>query len=283
MNLKSFIALLFSSVAFSAYGSCIGTQNTKASPYSFYVVPQLAVSETYIAWTPVLDQIGKKLSICFDLKVLPGIQLFERELLAGKPDFAFMNPYHLLPAKTDQGYIPIIADGKNKLSGIIVVRKDSGISSLKDLNGKKLAFPAPNAMAASLLIRFALDQNNIQITPEYVKTHGNVYRSVALGDYIAGGGVNNTFKRESPVLQNELRVLFETPKIMPHPVAVHPRVSAQIRQAVARTFVELGKDSNMAKKLDQIQIPKPIEVSYERDYQNLEKLGLEKFLEKPSD
>ena len=283
MNLKSFIALLFSSVAFNAYGSCIGTQNTKASPYSFYVVPQLAVSETYIAWTPVLDQIGKKLNICFDLKVLPGIQLFERELLAGKPDFAFMNPYHLLPAKTDQGYIPIVADGKNKLSGIIVVRKDSGISSLKDLNGKKLAFPAPNAMAASLLIRFALDQNNIQITPEYVKTHGNVYRSVALGDYIAGGGVNNTFKRESPVLQNELRVLFETPKIMPHPVAVHPRVPVQIRQAVARTFVELGKDSNMVKKLDQIQIPKPIEVSYERDYQNLEKLGLEKFLEKPSD
>ena len=283
MNLKSFIALLFSSVAFNAYGSCIGTHNTKASPYSFYVVPQLAVSETYIAWTPVLDQIGKKLNICFDLKVLPGIQLFERELLAGKPDFAFMNPYHLLPAKTDQGYIPIIADGKNKLSGIIVVRKDSGISSLKDLNGKKLAFPAPNSMAASLLIRITLDQNNIQITPEYVKTHGNVYRSVALGDYIAGGGVNNTFKRESPVLQNELRVLFETPKIMPHPVAVHPRVPAQLRQAVARTFVELGKDSNMAKKLDQIQIPKPIEVSYERDYQNLEKLGLEKFLEKPSD
>jgi phosphonate transport system substrate-binding protein len=70
---------------------------------------------------------------------------------------------------------------------------------------------------------------------------------------------------------------------MPHPVAVHPRVPAQLRQAVARTFVELGKDSNMAKKLDQIQIPKPIEVSYERDYQNLEKLGLEKFLEKPSD
>lgn len=283
MSSKSVIALLFSSIAFSAYGNCIGTQNAKASPYSFYVVPQLAVSETYLVWTPVLDQIGKKLNICFDLKVQPGIQLFERDLLAGKPDFAFMNPYHLLPAKTDQGYIPIIADGNNKLSGIIVVRKDSGISSLKDLNGKKLAFPAPNSMAASLLIRIMLDQNSIQITPEYVKTHGNVYRSVALGDYVAGGGVNNTFKRESPGLQNELKVLFETPKIMPHPVAAHPRVPAQIRQAVARTFVELGKDSSMTKKLDQIQIPKPIEVNYERDYQNLEKLGLEKFLEKASE
>ena len=280
MNLKSGIALLFSSIAFSAYGTCIGNQNAKASPYSFYVVPQLAVSETYLAWTPVLDQIGKQLNICFDLKVSPGIQLFERDLLAGKPDFAFMNPYHLLPARTDQGYIPIIADGQNKLSGILVVRKDSGIGSLKDLNGKKLAFPAPNSMAASLLIRIALDQNNIQITPEYVKTHGNVYRSVALGDYIAGGGVNNTYKRESPGLQNELRVLFETPKIMPHPIAVHPRVPAQIRQAVARTFVELGKDSNMVSKLNQIQIPKPIEVNYARDYQNLEKIGLEKFLEK---
>ena len=283
MTLKCFSALLFSSLVFGANGSCIGDQNTKASPYSFYVVPQLAVSETYLAWTPVLDQIGKRLNVCFDLKVPSGIPLFERDLIEGKPDFAFMNPYHLLPAKTSHGYIPIIADGENKLSGIIVVRKDSGIRSLKELDGAKLAFPAPNSMAASLLIRITLDQRNIQITPEYVKTHGNVYRSVALGDYIAGGGVNYTFQRESPALKNELRVLFETQKITPHPVAVHPRVSAQIRQAVARIFIELGKDSRMKNKLDQIQIPRPIAVNYERDYQNLERIGLEKFLEKRSD
>jgi phosphonate transport system substrate-binding protein len=77
--------------------------------------------------------------------------------------------------------------------------------------------------------------------------------------------------------------LYETQKITPHPIAAHPRVPAQIRQAVARTFVELGKDPSMAEQLDRIQIPQPIEVSYERNYQKLENLRLEQFLEKPGD
>jgi len=283
MGLQKYLGISLLSFSFAAYGTCIGSQNANVTTYSFYVVPQLAISDTYLAWTPVLDRVGKKLNLCFDLKVLPGIPTFERDLLAGKPDFAFMNPYHLLPARTDQGYIPIIADGKNQLSGIIVVKKDSAIKSIQDLNGKKMAFPAPNAMAASLLIRVDLNRNNIKVIPEFVKTHGNVYRAVLVGDYIAGGGVNNTLKRESPVLQNQLRILYETQKITPHPIAAHPRVPTQIRQAVARTFVELGKDPSMAEQLDRIQIPQPMEVSYERNYQKLENLGLEKFLEKPSD
>jgi phosphonate transport system substrate-binding protein len=227
-------------------------------------VPQLAVSDTYLAWTPLLDRIGKNLNICFDLKVLSGIPRFEADLVEGKPDFAYMNPYHLLIARKKQGYLPVVADSQNQLSGIIVVRKDSKISSIKELNGENVAFPAPNAMAASLL----------------VKTHGNVYRSVAIGDFIAGGGVNNTFKRESEALQKELKVIFETPKIMPHPIAAHPRIPKEVRIEVARSFIDLAKDPNMAVQFDAIQMPKPIAVSYERDYQNLEKLSLEKFARK---
>lgn len=280
MGLHKYLALLLISLSSIAYANCIGTQNAKVPTYSFYVVPQLAVSDTYLAWTPLLDRIGKNLNICFDLKVLSGIPRFEADLVEGKPDFAYMNPYHLLIARKKQGYLPVVADSQNQLSGIIVVRKDSKISSIKELNGENVAFPAPNAMAASLLVMAELDKQKIRVTPVYVKTHGNVYRSVAIGDFIAGGGVNNTFKRESEALQKELKVIFETPKIMPHPIAAHPRIPKEVRIEVARSFIDLAKDPNMAVQFDAIQIPKPIAVSYERDYQNLEKLSLEKFARK---
>ena len=277
--MKIYILALLMTVSANGYGACIGDKNTKEPIYSFYVVPQLAVSETYLAWYPILDQIGKKLSVCFDLQVPKGIPAFEQELKAGKADFAYMNPYHLLVSKRYQGYLPIIADSKNQLAGIIVIKGDSHMSSVRELDGKKMAFPAPNAMAASLLIRAYLARSGIQIHPEYVKTHSNVFRSVVVGDYVAGGGVNNTFIREPDSLQQELKILFETPKYMPHPIAVHPRVPLKIRKQMAQSFVEFGKDPNKAAELDAIQIPRPIEVNYQKDYQYLEKLRLDRFAE----
>lgn len=279
VRVRFLIPLFLSFISLNAIGTCLGDVNTKGRPYSFYVVPQQAVANTYVAWAPILEKVGKKLSICFDLRVPSTIPLFERDLNSGTPDFAFMNPYHLFLNPRSQDYIPLIADSQNQLSGIIVIKKDSPISTIADLNDKKMAFPAPNSLAASLLIRAYLASSQIQIIPEYVKTHGNVYRSVIIGDVIAGGGVNNTFSREPETLQKELRILFETPKYTPHPLAANSKVSSKVRKEVVQYFLELGKDPAMATQLHAIQITKPVEVNF-KDYEYVKKLGLEKFTER---
>lgn len=276
--MKHLIYLCLCFISLNAIGACLGDVNSNDRPYSFYVVPQQAVSNTYVAWAPILEKVGKKLSICFDLRVPSTIPLFERDLNSGMPDFAFMNPYHLFLNQRSQDYLPLIADSQNPLVGIVVIKKDSTVTTIGDLNGKKLAFPAPNALAASLLIRAHLAKSQIQITPEYVKTHSNVYRSVIIGDVIAGGGVNNTFTREPESLQKELKILFETPKYTPHPLAASSMVPPKVRKEVAQYFVELGKDPEMAKQLNAIQIPKPVEVNL-KDYEYVKKLGLDKFAE----
>lgn len=276
--MRHLIFLFLSFISLNAAGNCLGDVNTKDRPYSFYIVPQLAVSSTYVAWAPILEKVGKKLSICFDLRVPSTIPLFERDLNSGTPDFAFMNPYHLFLNQRSQDYVPLIADSQNPLVGIVVIKKDSPVSTIADLNGQKMAFPAPNSLAASLLIRAYLAKNQIQITPEYVKTHSNVYRSVIIGDVVAGGGVNNTFSREPESLQKELKILFETPKYMPHPLAANSKVSPKVRNEIAQYFVELGKDPATAAQLNAIQMPKPAEVNL-KDYEYVKKLGLDKFAE----
>ena len=276
--MKYWLSLLLSLIALNAYGACLGDANTKERSYSFYIVPQQAISDTYVAWAPVLEKVGKKLGVCFDLHVPLTIPIFESNLSSGTPDFAFMNPFHLFHNKRAQDYTPLIADSQNKLIGILVTKKDSPISKLADLNGQKIAFPAPNSLAATLLVKAHLAKSQIQVIPEYVKSHSNVYRSVIIGDVIAGGGVNNTLSREPESLQEELKILFETPKYMPHPLAASSKLSPKIRNAVIQYFIELGQDPNMASQLNAIQIPKPVKVNL-LDYEYVKKLGLEKFAE----
>jgi phosphonate transport system substrate-binding protein len=241
------------------------------------VVPQLSPIAIHKAWIPILEKLSAETGLKFELIVENSIPSFEHSLTEGVPDIAFMNPYHMILAKRTQAYTPLIRDSANLLTGIIVVRKDSKISSLEDLQSKHMTFPAPNAFAASLLVRAILAQRHITIYPEYIKTHSNVYRSVLLNDADAGGGVNNTYDREPNDVREQLRILFVTPESAPHPLAVHPRLAETLRQQIYVAFIKLAGDPLNAELFDAIQIPKPIAADYARDYLPLEALELDRY------
>lgn len=242
------------------------------------IVPQFKAQQLQQEWKPLLDRIGAETGLRFELRFYPGIPEFEKAFLAGEPDFAFMNPYHAVMAHRAQGYIPLVSD-KKPLSGILVVAAQNPITQIKELNGKKVAFPSPNAFGASLYMRALLqEKEKIRIEPSYVKTHANVYRQVLLGDVAAGGGVNQTFADESPEIRARLRILYETPNAAPHPMTVHPRVPEKSRRDFMRAFLRLAEDEAGKALLKEARIPNPIPVNYERDYRPLEKLGLEKFV-----
>lgn len=255
--------------------ACIGDPNAKTI-YQISIVPQLPQGELFSRWSPVLEKIGVKGGWCFDLRFQRSIPEFESALLSGHLDFAFTNPYHLIMAQRATGYAPLIAD-KNQLSGIVVVPKNSNVKKLSDLDGKRLAFPAPNAFAASLLTRSMLDKQGIKIQPIYVKTHSNVYRSVVLGDVAAGGGVNNTLSREPQDLQTQLLVLYETPGFTAHPIVVNPRVPMSVRKRFQDLFVQLAAEPENQALFNKIQIPHPIRVST-KDYEELTRLGIDRFV-----
>ena len=117
------------------------------------MVPQFDARRIKTVWRPILDRVAKQAGVSFDLEGAPSIPDFEKAFESGVYDFAYMNPYHLIVANDTQGYLPLVRDYSNLLHGIIVVRKDSPIENVKQLDGKKVAFPAPNALGASLIPR----------------------------------------------------------------------------------------------------------------------------------
>ncbi len=261
----------------AALADCLGQQGAPRV-HRVDIVPQLAPATLFSRWAPFLEQLGKATGMCLELRIATTIPAFEQELLAGRPDFAFVNPYHLLMARRVQSYEPLVRDGKAALSGVLVVAQDGGVSDLRQLDGKTVAFPAPNAFAASLLIRAELAERGIRITPVYIKTHANVFRAVALGDMPAGGAVNNTMDREPEALRARLRVLYETPSYAPHPFIAHARVPRAQRDRLVRAFMQLATTEAGRKLLDGVQIPQPVVADYANDYARLERLQLEKFV-----
>jgi phosphonate transport system substrate-binding protein len=276
---RLFFGLLASAllVTGTANAACLGEQNT-TKVYTFDVVPQHTAAKIYTTWSPLLQRVGQEAGLCFELRVAATIPEFEQKLLKGEPEFVFLNPYHAVLANQKKKYQPLLADSEDLLTGILVVRADSPIKNLDELKGKNIALPAPNAFAASLLIRAEMAKRKIDINPVFVKTHSNVYRSVISKDAIAGGGVNYTLDNEVPEVRQQLRVLFESQAYTPHPVATHPSVPAAVRDRFLKAMLKLTQDEEGRKLLDGINLSKPQAVTYAKHYKPLESLRLEKFL-----
>ncbi len=270
-------ACIFTLSIGTSFSACLGSQlSTKV--YTFDVVPQFPAAKIYTTWSPLLQRIGQDAGLCFELRVSASIPEFEQRFLKGESDFTFLNPYHAVLAYQKKEYQPLLADGKDLLTGILVVRSDNPIKNLNDLKGKNVAFPAPNSFAASLSIRAELAKEKIEVNPVFVKTHSNVYRSVINKDALAGGGVNNTLDNEAPEVRQQLRVLYETSAYTPHPIATHPSIANEVRDRFFKAMVKLSQDDEGQKLLDGINLNKPRAVTYAKHYKALESLQLEKFL-----
>lgn len=243
----------------------------------FGVVPQFDLRKLHSIWNPVLDKLNQRTSINLKLHLTQSIPHFEKELYNARYDCAYMNPYHLIMANNKHGYLPIIRDIGRKLHGIIVVNKESGLINLIQLQNKIIAFPAPNALAASLIIRTELREKfDINFESVYVKSHTSVYLNVAIGKADAGGGVQKTFDVQTKQIKDKLKIIYRTHEISPHPIACHPRVSKNIVNQIKSAFLEMVKNEEENKLLNKIPMKKA-GIAKLADYDELKKLGLEKY------
>lgn len=248
------------------------------APLVVAVVPQFPAAVLHRDWTPLLDQLARRLGVEFRLQLQTTIPRFEADVFSGAADLAYLNPYHQVIAQREQGYVPLVRS-RVPLTGVLVVRRDDPIQALRALDGKTLAFPAPNAFGASLWMRALLtEREKIQFTAAYVQTHSNVYRQVLAGQAAAGGGVNHTLVQERDEVRQGLRVLFETPGVAPHPLSAHPRVDAGLRKAIADALVDIASRPDGEALLRAVEIEGLVRADHGRDYAPLEAFRLERYV-----
>lgn len=243
------------------------------------VVPVYASAEVHKRAHPLVVTLATVCKQPVKLALSRSAAEFEARFKKGAFDLVFLNPYHMVMAHKAQGYIPLVREGKEPSKGLLVVRADSTIRTVADLNGKTVAFPSPNTFSASLYLRALLErEHKVKIQVQYAKTHSNSFRQVIAGEADAAGGALATLSNEPREITDLLRVIYQTPPVTNHPLAAHPRVPADVRDCIQQTLLSAPANSPLKAQLTYALMANPIAASYVRDYQPLEKLALERYV-----
>jgi phosphonate transport system substrate-binding protein len=131
------VVLLLSTFAFSASG---------AEPFRIVFIAYQNPEQIVKDVTPVVGYLEDQLGVPVKYNVVTHYAGVVEALKNDTADMGFMGPLQYVMAHSYAGATPILGEiykGKSTYTARIYVRKDSGIKTLKDLEGKSIAFTDP--------------------------------------------------------------------------------------------------------------------------------------------
>lgn len=140
--------------------------------------------------------------------------------------------------------------GRSVHRSYIIVRRDSGFLSMRDLRGRDFAFTGPLSTTGQLYPTFLL--RRMGTTPDrffrkVLSTHGHDNSVLAVSKGLAdGAGVDSLLwedlVRNEPAAVGGLRVIARSPPFGLPPVAVHPLLAKGLKERLRSVFLALHED-----------------------------------------
>ncbi len=220
--------------------------------------PQRLV-ETY---GPILEYIDAAIpGAHFRLEASRNYEEFEKKLYSGRFDFAMPNPYQtVLSLKHGYRVFGKMGDDDN-FRGIILVRKGSDIRTVRDLKGKKVAYPALTALAATMMPQYYLHTHGIDVNRDienlYVGSQESVIMNVLRGHVAAGATWPLpwlTFSAEHPELASQLEVKWQTGTLPNNGWVVRKDVPPALVSQFATALFGLNASAQGRKMLERLPI-----------------------------
>jgi len=215
--------------------------------YRIGIHPYQNSKQMYSSYRPILDFIENKIqNISFELETSLDYAHYNKKLFRGDFDFSLPNPYQTYSALS-HGYTVIGRMKPDKtFRGIFVARKDSKLKDLKQLIGKKISFPAPTALAASMMPLYYLYEHGINvqkdITKEYVGSQYSSILNAYSSDTIAGATWPTSWeawKIDNPDKKDEMEVVWETKSLINNGFIVKKTIDKNVAKQIMEILVTL--------------------------------------------
>jgi len=232
--------------------------------YIFGVHPLLNSKKLFEVYQPLVDKINDNL-IGAKIKLESSINYaaFNKKMMNGHFDFALPNPYQTITS-FKYGYRVFGKMGDDfSFRGIILVRKDSGITKETDLIGKTVSYPAPTALAATMMPQYYLQTHGVDINKDiknkYVGTHASAIMNVYLGNSIASATwplAWKTYTKTHPKIAQEVEIKWQTDKLINNGLIVKIGTPTNIIKTFEDIVFNLQKSAEGRKILESMAISK---------------------------
>lgn len=207
---------------------------------------------------PLTKYLSKKLNKKVVLKLSPNMGAAINEAAAGAVDISYLTPVAYLRAHK-KGNAQLIAKtvtkGKASFKLMIVVKENSPIKSIEDLQGKSFAFGDKRA----LLQRATVVGAGIKLAQfkkyKFIGHYDNIARAVMNDDFDAGILKDTmAYKWEG----KGLRVLHSSPALPPYNIVASKNVSKATLKKLKSIFLALNKSNP-----DDLLVIKAIDKKYD--------------------
>lgn len=186
--------------------------------YRFGIHPLHNPNRLHEIFGPIMELLNKHIPDAnFKVEASRNYAAYDEKLYAGEFHFALPNPFQTINS-LKHGYRVFgkMADDEN-FRGIILVRKDSQIDTPKDLIGKAVSFPAPTALAATMMPQYYLQQHGVNVMQDidikYVGSQESSVMNVFLRNTSAAATWPPPWRalsKERPELARDLEIKWQT-------------------------------------------------------------------------
>jgi phosphonate transport system substrate-binding protein len=172
-------------------------------------------------YAPLVDYLNRRIpGLDMALEASNNYAHYEGKIRARTPAFLLPNPYQTLMA-LDLGYNVIAEAGdSDDFHGIFIVRKDSPLARPADLAGKRVAYPAPTALAAAMMPQYWLAEQGLDVRAldnRYVGSQESailnaLHREADIA--VTWPPPWRAFQRDHPEDAAQLRLIWQTPPLI---------------------------------------------------------------------
>jgi len=222
-------------------------------------IPRLGAEELQAMYAPLAEYLSSEIGEKVSIVVPKNFNAYKEAAKAGQFDIGFSNPLIYVEVKNSTDIEPLAlsseVQGGTRLRGIIIVRKDSGITKLQELRNKKISFmdkdsPAGYMFQMLLLSKAGLDiHNDFTILP-FLKRHDKVVMSVVDKTADAGGIREDELeKMKDKTDLSQLRIIGYTDYFPNWPIFAGPKLKKATMEKVRAALLKLKPNDPQSIKI----------------------------------
>jgi phosphonate transport system substrate-binding protein len=228
------------------------------------LIPELNIFKQKARFRPLGEYLTRKVGVPVEFTILSRygniIESFQTERMDG----AFFGSFTGALAIQKLGVIPLVRpvnlDGSSTYHGHIFVRADSGIRTVAQLRGKRMAF-VDRATTAGYVFPLAVLRKAGIPSPDgffgeyyFTGSHDAAIAAVLDGKADVGAAKNSVYDRmrkEDPSIDRELHVIAESPPVPSNGLCVRKDLDLVLQASLKKALLDLEKDPEGASVLAQ--------------------------------
>ena len=258
----------------------VKVENTIATQKPLYIgfIPQGNAVFMVKKWEPLADYLSKEL----DMPVETVFRSSYREIISafsnGGMDICLTGAFMYVLTRQETDVRPLVRRkkfGTSSYHSLVIVRKDTGIRSIGDLQGKIFAFTDKESTTGYLLPVAMMRQRGILDLARYFSeviytgNHDSVLLAVHTRSADGAAMSSTRWRPENPKV-SDLRIIWKSEPILLGPVSIRGGLDQELAERIKEAFLKIGKTPETADLSAHIQI-EGFEEAKDSDYDIIRK------------